>query len=322
MEEPGLKVGRRFQAMKKFAAFAVGTLLSIAATSGCNSLPKMNPMEMPFSSKEEVKDPSAPESPIEGQEFQTPASMGVIWTDSMVTVPGKPVTRGFGGRFFFYNAEGETIPVDGELTVYGFDDTDDQQQRKVADKKFVFRRSEMQGHAGQNDMGISYSFWIPWDAVGGDRMTVSILPIFKSSEGQMVRGEMAINILPGNTPDAEMDADSLLSSLSHADGQESGYRQVSYAEAADGEMGDSLNRSTIKTTTISVPQEMANQMRLPQAPVSRRPTLDSLSRSTAAAPRTVQTPGENQERTVTSSSLRRTERPRPTLNTGVSHSRF
>lgn len=308
--------------MKKLAAFAVGTLLSIAVTSGCNSLPKMKPIEMPFSSKEEVKDPSTPETPFKDREFETPVSLGVIWTDSMVTVPGKPVTRGFGGRFFFYNAAGETVPVDGELTVYGFDDTDDQQQRKVADKKFVFRRSELQGHAGQNELGISYSFWIPWDAVGGERMTVSILPVFRPVEGQMVRGEMAVNVLPGKTPVTKNDSDSLRSLVPYADGQESGSRQVSYAEATEGVPGDAFNRSTIKTTTISVPKELANQMRMSQAPASRNPPTASSSGSSVSTTPIPVSLEQTQVRTTDSRALRLPERPRPTLNTGVNNSRF
>ncbi len=38
-------------------------------------------------------------------------------------MPGKPVTRGFGGRIYFYNDRSQAVPVDGELVVYGFDDT-------------------------------------------------------------------------------------------------------------------------------------------------------------------------------------------------------
>jgi hypothetical protein len=56
-------------------------------------------------------------------EYQEPKSMVAIWTEDTLIQPGKPVTRGFGGRIYFYNEKSQAIPVDGELVVYGFDDS-------------------------------------------------------------------------------------------------------------------------------------------------------------------------------------------------------
>ncbi len=49
--------------------------------------------------------------------YQKPDKLAAIWTHDILTMSGKPPTRGFGGRLYFYNPKSQAIPVEGELMV-------------------------------------------------------------------------------------------------------------------------------------------------------------------------------------------------------------
>src|SRR5690349_19674791 len=53
---------------------------------------------------------------------QQPASMAAIWSDTELYLPNQPPTRGFGGRIYFYDKRNDSIPVEGQLIVYVYDD--------------------------------------------------------------------------------------------------------------------------------------------------------------------------------------------------------
>jgi hypothetical protein len=54
---------------------------------------------------------------------EVPDRMVAVWTHSIMNKAGQPSTRGFGGRVTFFNGDGESsILVDGQLTVYAFDE--------------------------------------------------------------------------------------------------------------------------------------------------------------------------------------------------------
>jgi hypothetical protein len=126
-----------------------------------------------------------------------PASMAVIWHEATATQQGTTPTRGFGGRIFFYNSSNKPIPVEGELVVYAFDDSDDEGKKTAPDKKFVINADEFKNHQGDSELGTCYNIWVPWDEAGGYRKAVSLLPVFKPANGQMVKGCHSVNILPG-----------------------------------------------------------------------------------------------------------------------------
>ena len=151
-------------------------------------------------------------------EYQEPKSMVAIWTEDTLAIPGKPVTRGFGGRLYFYNEKSQAIPVEGELMVYGFDDSStptstptstsgpaptaspSDQELAQAGKKFKFTSEQFTQHFSHSDLGASYSVWIPWDAVGGEQKKVTLLPTFISKDQRVVRGETNKLTLSGKTP--------------------------------------------------------------------------------------------------------------------------
>jgi hypothetical protein len=139
-------------------------------------------------------------------EYQEPKSMVAIWTEDVFIQPGKPVTRGFGGRIYFYNEKSQAIPVDGELMVYGFDDSGaskpmsvspSEQEMEQAGKKFRFTAEQFTQHFAHSELGASYSVWIPWDAAGGEQKKIMLMPTFITKDQRIVRGEAARLALSG-----------------------------------------------------------------------------------------------------------------------------
>ncbi|AMV30942.1 hypothetical protein VN12_02425 [Pirellula sp. SH-Sr6A] len=136
------------------------------------------------------------------KEYQIPQAMNVVWTYDILTIPGKAPTRGFGGRFYFYNEKTQAIPVDGELMVYGFDDSFGVQERpelSSATKRYKFTAEQLTSHFSEGQLGASYSVWIPWDAAPGEEKKIMLIPTFVAKDGKMVRGAAATVNLPGKT---------------------------------------------------------------------------------------------------------------------------
>jgi hypothetical protein len=172
-----------------------GLATLLLATSGCTSLTGGQlghwNWSNPFSRK-----PKSVES-----RYGEPERIVAIWTPDVLQVAGKPPTRGFGGRIYFYNNRKETIPVDGKLLVYGFDDTDHERGSTVPDKRFAFTPEQFTQHFSETDLGASYSVWIPWDSGDRTHKAVSLVPVFTSASGQIVRGQPSLNALAGRKPE-------------------------------------------------------------------------------------------------------------------------
>ncbi len=181
---------------------------TLVATVGCQSM-----TSMPFYDKGKKKDASW--SWFKKKEYQTPQSVNITWMHDVLTLPGKPATRGFGGRFFFYNEKTQAIPVDGDLTVYGFDDTDARRNTEDlshADKKFRFTAEQLTSHFSEGQLGASYSVWIPWDAAPGRHKKIMLIPTFVSKDGKAIRGAAASLNLPGVDQSEEYGFDVMQSS--------------------------------------------------------------------------------------------------------------
>src|SRR5436190_21582839 len=99
--------------MKRYSMLLFLSLVMVWA-GGCAGMTKNLSQAMPWGEKTPKID--------EGK-YQAPVKMAVLWSPAMYTAAGKKPTRGFGGRVYFYNAKNETIPVQGQLVVYCFDDT-------------------------------------------------------------------------------------------------------------------------------------------------------------------------------------------------------
>jgi hypothetical protein len=181
------------------------------------------------------------------KEYQLPQSINVTWTYDIFTAEGKPPTRGFGGRLYFYNEKSQAIPVEGELTVYGFDDTHrshDGLSVEAADKRFRFTAEQFTTHFSESQLGASYSVWIPWDVSPGYKKKIMLVPTFKTKDGRVIRGNAATVLLPG--PPSE---------------EEQVVIQAS-AKKGSGDASKSVTPATYqpqpKTTTIPMPSRSLN----------------------------------------------------------------
>lgn len=146
--------------------------------------------KMPWSKKDKTPEP-----------YPNPAKLAVTWTPDTLVQSGRTPTRGFGGRLFFYDEKVRAVPVEGELTVHAFAENPDGSVGEV--KRYHFTAEQFTQHFSQSDLGASYSIWIPWDAVGGDQMRVSLVPSFRSAKGNLVQGETALVGLPGKRREVE-----------------------------------------------------------------------------------------------------------------------
>jgi hypothetical protein len=170
-------------------------VVAMAFSAGCTSVTKDLKKKLPWS----------PEAKIKTSKFETPAHMIAIWSPDILTQTGKPPTRGFGGRIYFYNEKNKAVPVEGQLVVYGYDDSNNPHARGEPQRKFAFTPDQFAKHQSSSDLGPSYSVWVPWDAAGGEQRSISLVPVFTSTSGKIVMGQQAINLLPGTPTSASPD---------------------------------------------------------------------------------------------------------------------
>jgi hypothetical protein len=140
------------------------------------------------------------------KDYQNPQRLAVIWSPDVMTMPGKPAARGFGGRIYFYNEKSVPVPVKGELIVYGYEEitAGNEEKKSAPDKKFKFEKEQFAERFSKTDLGASYSVWIPWDDAGGPIKRITLIPIFKMEDGNLVHGDAAELTLPGKTPGSVM----------------------------------------------------------------------------------------------------------------------
>lgn len=226
-------------------------ILGLAFGTGCSSLTKSGGSK---------KDSAWGALQFWKKGYQQPQKMAVLWSHDILTVAGKPPTRGFGGRIYFYNNKSQTIPVEGELVVHGFDETNKRKTGGVeaqADKRFRFTEEQFTGHFSESDLGASYSVWIPWDTAEGVQKEITLVPTFKSSKGELVQGDAAKVVLPGRAGSKEQFSSPVQtvsyeqSTSSTADGP---LPQLS--AAASGKKTD-----TMRTTTIQMAPPRHNNAR-------------------------------------------------------------
>ncbi len=249
---------------------ALGLALTASCISGCSSL----------NTKAETGKKSiwSPKTWFE-EEYQTPASLAVIWSPDTLSVSGQPTMRGFGGRVFFYNEKSQSIPVDGDLVVHGFEkDARGAKDNPAADKSVPFSREELKSHFSPSELGASYSIWVPWDEEGGPRKELSLIATFKTADGKVVQGAPAKLFLPGKTPEGTEELPTPKSPM----------QQVSYKRSSQPAMYAPPARNTtgVRTTTIAVPRESSL--------TRKRSTSFTLGGNTGNAPQAVSTGAVNE----------------------------
>lgn len=237
--------------------------------TGCSSLnaplSQWNPLEK-FNAESE-------------KEKLIPLRMAIMWKDSVIHGVGTTPTVGFGGRVYFYNMDDETVEADGELTIYGYEDNN---KTSVADKKFVIRQEELQDHYDDAGLGPSYGVWVPWEKLGGNRKSVSLIPVFKTTDGRIIRGHQALVVLPGKAPQKEQLAKTEI--LASPNQEQPVLKQAFYDGSSDSQVvlaaGETATSrverrpSGIKTATISVPKDMGKRLSQLPAQTRRQPAID------------------------------------------------
>jgi len=135
---------------------------------------------------------------------KVPSRMVAMWSDTILQQPRKPGVRGIGGRVMFYvSAQSEPVKVDGTLTVYAYDDSNDGPHNGPPDRKFVFLADQLPTHYSDSQIGHSYSFWLPWDEVGGEQRKLNLIARFEDESGKTVTSELSQQVLPGKLPAQE-----------------------------------------------------------------------------------------------------------------------
>lgn len=140
--------------------------------------------------------------------YPNPAKLAATWTSDVLVQAGKTPTRGFGGRLFFFDPKSKAVPVEGTLTVHGFEIGATGKDKSI--RPFKFTPEQFTQHFSQSDFGASYSVWIPWDAAGGEEKRVSLVATFQSKEGKVIQGAPTTIVLPGNKAENTMTDSSLV----------------------------------------------------------------------------------------------------------------
>ncbi|MCI0358665.1 MAG: hypothetical protein L0211_09285 [Planctomycetaceae bacterium] len=198
---------------------------------------------------------TASEPKVVESKYPRPVRLAVIWSPALLNTPGKKPTRGFGGRIYFYDAANKAVPVEGQLVVYGYDDSKTHTDGKTPDRKYAFTPEQFTNHFSETELGASYSVWLPWDEVGGPQMDISLVPMFTASSGQLVVGESSRNLLPGPTTENSATRFEHMTVPPAANGvQRATYEQVEGLPAVGKEpLG-------FKETSIRVPGTLAAQL--------------------------------------------------------------
>jgi hypothetical protein len=157
--------------------------------------------------------------PLTKSEQPQPTRMTVAWTTDMQKKNGKNVLRGFQGKVQFFAADlpkpdqdksdkdkedkkpdlnSKSIPVDGTLTVYAFEETPGGKEGSGPSKKYVFPTKDLKKVHREGPQGPEYAIWLAWDKAGGPERHIRLLARFDPpGGGQPVMSENSREILPG-----------------------------------------------------------------------------------------------------------------------------
>ena len=235
----------RLESWLMVCALVLSTCVGCSTLGGklADSDGRFNPLKRLTSKKE--KEP----------EFKIPKSMVGIWKASTYEKPGAKSIRGFGGRFYFYDGNNEPVRVNGDLTIYGYDDHKQADSIEgKADRKFVFKADSLNSHFSESAFGESYSFFVPWDNVGGEEKTITLIPVFKTVEGHMPEAKPATMRLPGRR-------------VSKSAAMSAAEKSVSRVVQASAEIPRTLPAGTTITAPIARKKQvrrMPTTLRLPQ----------------------------------------------------------
>ena len=172
-------------------------------SAGCSSL-SMNkreavPNSSDMSSLPPIKDLNAPKYEQMATGNIGPSRLAVIWTEKVLDVPSAEPVRGYSGRVYFYDTNDQPVRVEGELTIYGYNDSKEYRS-EIADTKYVFPAEKFHSHYQESEIGPAYSIWVPWENPDGFRKSITLVPVFKTAKNQIIQGGTTRLTLSGKQP--------------------------------------------------------------------------------------------------------------------------
>ncbi len=231
-------------------------------------------------------------------EPQQPERMVATWTDTTLSTVGQTPKRGFGGKLMFFKKGSEDpVRVEGNLVVYAFDETDRPDHETHPNRKYIFPMDEFVRHESESSLGPAYSFWLPWDEIGGQQRNISLIAKFEPKEGPVVIGEQTRHLLPGLTIDPNANKPLLTKTVLTDNGEQvrlASYSGQNAAPPATASQESSIvvpaQQRQMSTATIPLPKrlgegasEPAQQTTAFSAPGPARP-LSQLSTQRSGPP--------------------------------------
>lgn len=293
-------------------------LAAVVALTGCTTFkPQLPTLSMLSSDRGATSESeTVAESKMQPVDFGTPVKMMAVWKDSVRSEPGQPAMRGFGGRIFLYDADGQPIRAEGELVIYGFDDSVKDREGSKADQKIVIKNHRFQQRYSKSGLGDSYSIWIDWDEADGVEKSVTLVPFFRTGDGKIVKGGQAIYTLHSPNKD-NLHKEKLVSHQADASDDEADNVEHANFLQSDGEGNGVVTASgfenisarpkanPVRTTTIRMPRETQRRI---QESTSRKASTKSPTDAASAAKGSVESGLETTRTLVTQESEARPSR--------------
>lgn len=253
-------------------------LLAMVAQVGCQSmgtkpLAAVTEMTLPWEGEKEPR--KGPPDRLVG-----------TWTEAVRHNAEIGGERGFGGRLFFYDRNGsEPIRVEGQLVVYAFVENDRLTTDHRPTRRYVFPPEQLAKHESISDLGVSYSFWLPWDRVGGEQADVSLIARFEPLQGGgLVVGDQTRHRLPGPARTSIAKATPPAGQVQPAVAHESPQQKVMQTALTSETANPAEN-----AVTITLPRGFERHLSGNQAAPAQRP-LREAPQPSSTAPAPVATP--------------------------------
>ena len=202
--------------MRNLSLKTVFPLMAVAALCGCTSV----------------------NSTLDTVSYSMKSSLNMIpatqctafWSSAVRHDPSleKP-ERGFGGRAYFYGADGRH-PVklgDGHIVIYAFDEEGRAFDDVKPTRSYVFPPKEVAKLYCKSELGHSYNLWVPWDTEGpeGNAKQVSLIVKYMPPQGSAIVSSQAKVYLAGKLGDQMLANKAGWDSVKHSN---RGIEQVAY----------------------------------------------------------------------------------------------
>lgn len=246
----------RYATPRSLGPLLVACMLCCGFTAGCQSL-----REQTGSLANSTRDVLTFQKFRKPKEADLPSRMVAIWSESTIVGPNQVPIRGLGGRIYLYNRNHQAVKGDGDLIVYAYNDEGSNEEKVEPDRKYVISADELKRHYSPSEFGPSYSVWIPWDSAANDSLALSVVPIFKNTDGPTLVGDHSRNLLSGKGERAGVLAQRLHQSEKATAVQPASFQDSKQQPSGDQrEASDATDDGGIKTSTIRVPASMRQRL--------------------------------------------------------------